>query len=64
MLDSTNDTLRQVLHPTTDSLKIYSDGNESYRSGDSSVIAKVTFGGGKGKNPVDKCIIEFDKNST
>ena len=60
MLDSTNDTLTQVLYPTDNSLKICASENQSVKSGESSVIAKVTFGKG---NKEDNCIVEFDKCS-
>ena len=61
VFDSTNHTFRQVIYPVANSLKIYADDNQSFKSGESSVIAKVIYGKGS-KN--DACIIEFDKEST
>ena len=61
VFDSTNHTFRQVIYPAANSLKIYADDNQSFKSGESSVIAKVIYGNGS-KN--DACIVEFDKEST
>ena len=46
VLDSTNDTLKQVIYPVANSLKICSLDNSSYKSGESSVLAKVEYGEG------------------
>ena len=59
--DSTNDTMRQVIYPAANSLKIYSKDNQSYQSGESSVIAKVDF---CSYTKYGSCIVEFDKDST
>ena len=53
--------MRQVICPVANSLKIYSDGNQTYKSGERSVIAKVEFGQGRSW---DSCIVEFEKDST
>ena len=53
--------MRQVIYPAANSLKIFSKDNQSYQSGESSVIAKVDF---CNYTKYGSCIVEFDKDST
>ena len=61
VLDSRNDTMRQVIKPSESSLKFYSDFNHSYKTSNNSVIAQVIFT--EAKHNLQTCFIEFDNSS-